>query len=76
MGDRVDFLESDTDELFATAKVIEVIEKLFCNFKEEDRKGHEKFKNDKEMYKTYEKYYNKKVGPETAVKIIFFKLLR
>ena len=41
----------------------------------EDWEGHEKFKSDKEMYKTYSKYYGFEATPETNVKIIKFKLL-
>lgn len=39
-----------------------------------DFDGHEKFSSEEEMYKTYRTYYGEKVGPDTFVKIIRFKL--
>ncbi|MCR4283952.1 MAG: hypothetical protein NUV64_01355 [Parcubacteria group bacterium] len=41
---------------------------------EADFDGHEKFSSEEEMYQTYRTYYGDKVGPDTIVKIIRFKL--
>ena len=74
-GDTVDFLESGTEKRFATAELIKVIEKPMGELTDEDKKGHEDFKSDEEMYQTYKKYYQRKVTPKTVVKIIRFKLI-
>jgi hypothetical protein len=74
-GDEVLFLEHETKEPFAKAVLIEVREKTFAELNEEDKKGHEKFRNDEEMYKTYSEYYGKEIIPDTLVKIIKFKIL-
>jgi hypothetical protein len=43
---------------------------------EADKEGHETFASNEEMYKTYSRYYQRTVTPETSVKIIRFKLRR
>jgi len=60
---------------FAKAKVVRVRETNFGNLTEEDKRGHEKFFSDNEMYQTYSKYYKMKITSETKVKVITFKLL-
>ena len=40
----------------------------------EDKKGHEGFLSDRQMYKTYTKYYGREVNSETVVKIVRFNL--
>lgn len=60
---------------FAKAEVIKVKETTLGNLTDDDKKGHESFKSDEEMYKTYSAYYKTQVTSETKVKIIKFKLL-
>lgn len=74
-GDIIDFLESNTKRRFATAELIRIIEKPMEELTKEDKKGHEKFKSDKEMCETYSKYYRRRVSPKTLVKVIWFKLI-
>lgn len=75
VGDVLDFLETDTEKHFATAKLTKVIEKPLGSLNEEDKAGHEKFKDDEEMYRTYTGYYNRAVDKDTIVKIIWFTLI-
>lgn len=75
MGDEVSLLNSETKQEFAKALLTSIIEKLFSNLNDEDWVGHEKFASDQEMYQSYSQLYRKKVGPNTQVKIISFKLL-
>lgn len=42
---------------------------------DQDKAGHEKYKNDNEMYLTFEKFYKRKVNQNTRVKIIWFELI-
>lgn len=73
--DEIELREFGKETSFAKAKIVRVIEKAFKDLTEDDRQGHEKFSNDREMYETYSGYYNTNVGPNTIVKIIWFKLL-
>lgn len=74
-GDIVQFLVWETKEEFATAEIVNVLEKTFKELDEKDLEGHEKFDSKDEMYATYSKYYNKNVDENTIVKIIKFKLI-
>lgn len=72
-GDEISFFRKDGSE-FAKAVVISVKETSFEKLDEEDRKGHEKFASDEEMYATFSEYYKKKIAPQTKLKVIRFKL--
>lgn len=73
--DIIQFLVWETKEVFANAKIINVIEKKFKDLNEQDLDGHEKFASKEEMYATYSTYYNKTVDENTLVKIIKFELI-
>lgn len=73
-GDEVDLINWDTKEKFAEAALIEVREKKMGELEDADFIGHETYADRDEMYRTYRTYYGDKVGPETIVKIIRFKL--
>ena len=75
-GDLVDLVNWDTREIFARAELIKVYEKRMGDLEEADFVGHEKFANEEEMYKTFRTYYGDRVGPDTIVKIIRFKLIQ
>ena len=74
-GDIMQFLVWETKEVFANAKIVNVIEKKFKDMEEQDLEGHEKFTSKEEMYETYSTYYNKTVDENTLVKIIKFELI-
>jgi len=74
-GDCVDFIETGTEKLFATARIIKTVKEPFGKLLLQDIDGHEKYKSNKEMYQIFHKYYQKPVGPETIVKIVSFRLL-
>lgn len=74
-GDIMQFLVWETKEVFANARIINVIEKKFKDLNEQDLEGHEKFASKEEMYTTYSVYYNKVVDENTLVKIIKFELI-
>jgi len=74
VGDEMEFINKQTGETFAKARLTGVVEKSFKNLTLEDWKGHDKFVSEKEMYETYSRYYSKEVTPQTPVKIIHFKL--
>ena len=74
-GDEVIFLDIENKQPFAKGLLTEVIEKTFRELTEEDRKGHEEFKGEKEMFKTYSEYYKTEITSDTSLKVIKFKIL-
>jgi hypothetical protein len=74
VGDEIELREFGKEQSFATAKITKVIEKPFKDLTEDDKRGHETFSTDDEMYQTYTGYYNTHVGPDNIVKIIWFEL--
>lgn len=73
-GDIIELLNWNTGDSFGTAELVDVWEKKMGELEESDFDGHEKFANEEEMYATYKTYYGDRVGPDTIVKIIRFKL--
>ncbi len=74
-GDEIVFLDHETKKPFVKAMLTEVKEKTFKELDKKDREGHEEFRDDKEMLKTYSEYYKTEITPETPLKIIKFKIL-
>ena len=74
-GDEIGLINWDTGKVFGKAKLAEVREKKMGELEDNDFDGHEKFSSEEEMYQAYRAYFGDKVGPETIVKIIRFKLL-
>ena len=75
-GDFVEFANSETLEVFAKAELTKVIEKPFKELTNDEKVGHEKYTSEKELFKTFEKYYNKPVNENTLFKIVSFKLIK
>jgi hypothetical protein len=75
-GDRVTLVARPELNNFAEAIIVSVREKPMGALTDFDKKGHEKFKNNQEMFETYSRYYKKPVNQETLVKIVRFKLLK
>lgn len=60
---------------FARAKIKWIKRTRFQYLTDEDKKGHESFATDEEMYKTYSQYYKMDITPDTPLKIIKYELL-
>lgn len=73
-GDLVNLVNWETGEEFGEAKITHVKEITFGNLTEEDKAGHETFKDDGEMYRTYSTYYKVKITKDTPLKVIRFEL--
>jgi len=73
-GDEVIFLDKETKKPFTKVLLIKVQEKTFKQLAEEDKEGHEAFKSEEEMLKTYSDYYRTEVNIDTPLKVIKFKL--
>lgn len=74
-GDELIFVNSETGEQFAKAKIEKVVVKTLGTLTEEDWVGQDKFSSEEEMYKVYKGYYGDKVDENTEVKIITYILL-
>lgn len=72
--DTLEILESGTERHFATARITSVQTLTFLELWAGKMEGHEKYKDEQEMYDTYRGYYNRPVGPDTEVKVIKFEL--
>ncbi len=72
-GDKLQFLNSDTNGEFGTATIISTREKKLSELEDSDFEGHEKFESEEKMYEAYRSYYGDKVSPDSIVKIIKFK---
>jgi hypothetical protein len=75
IGDVCDFINSQSKELFATARLTEVFEKCFKDLTQTDKFGHESYESEQKMYEVFEGYYHKHIGPNTLVKVAKYKLL-
>jgi hypothetical protein len=74
VNDQLSLCHNNGEE-FAKAKVLWVKQTTFGNVTDEDKKGHEKYKSDEELYKTFSGYYNKPITPQTELFVIKFKLI-
>lgn len=74
VGDRVEFVNTQTGEVFGQANITQVEIKKLGQLTPADFQGHEKFKDEAEMYATYREYYGPEVGPDTEIKMIDFQL--
>ena len=76
VGDLVTFVKRPELTPFAEAKLTSVTEKPLKNLTKEDKKGHESFESEEQMYRTYSNYYKQPVNGKTKIKIIHFKILK
>lgn len=76
VGDVVTLIRRPELTAFAVVKITSCIEKPLGTLTSEDKKGHESFKDDKEMYETYSGYYKREVGPKTPIKILRFEICK
>lgn len=76
MGDELLFAVTETGEEFAIAQIVSVRETILGLLTKEDRAGHETYTSDSEMFKQYERYYNRPVDKNTIVKIVKFRILK
>jgi len=72
VGDIVTLVKRPELVPFGTAKIEAIIEKRLDELTEEDKRGHESYVNDEEMYKKFSFYYSKEVRGDTLVKILRF----
>lgn len=74
-GDRLRLLDADDGNAeFARADVVWVKHTTFGALTDEDRRGHESYASEAEMYETYGDYYDIDVGPDTPLKVVRFAL--
>jgi len=74
IGDTLEFIDSETNQKFAEAEILEVKEKELGKVESSDFEGHEKYESRANMISHYRQYYGNKVTQKTIVKIIKFRL--
>lgn len=70
--DKVDPEKPETWLSIGVATITQVLEKALENVTEQDMVGHEKYKDEKDMITSFQKYYGDKVTGATPVKIVYF----
>lgn len=75
-GDDLEFINFDTGEKFANAKVLNILEKKISEIKKSDYEGHEEYLNQDEIIKHFQEYYEENIDLDTMIKIIRFKLVK
>lgn len=75
-GDEVLFINADSGEAFAKARIVSTHEKMLKDIDESDFIGDKPFESEEEMYRIYKTYYGENVNEETIIRIIRFKLLK
>lgn len=72
VGDNLEFMDSDTGNVFGTAVILSIKEKNLGDIQDADFDGHEKFSNKEAMLEAYRGYYGSAVDENTTVKMISF----
>ncbi len=75
-GDDFVFVNKETGKEFAHAVISEVKQKRFADVNDDDRLGHEKFKDREDMLETYKRYYGDRINDDTLVKVVKFKITK
>ena len=76
VGDELEFVNAETGDVFAKAKISYVKTTCIANLSEDDRAGHEPFESDKKMLAWFQNAYDKGVTTATPLKIVRFRLTR
>ena len=74
-GDECIFLNRETGEEVARARLTRVYEKKIRDITNEDYDRHERYTDVDEMIRTFQGYYGDHVTAETMVKIVTFELI-
>lgn len=75
VGDDLVFINKETGEEFAKARVTSLATKTLTQVTSEDYDGHDHYSSQEEMLDNFRKFYGDKVGLDTEVKILKFELL-
>lgn len=73
-GDELELVNWETGEVFGHAVVTEAYDKQLGQLTADDFQGHEKYKDEQEMYSTFREFYGDRVNPETSVRVVRFNL--
>jgi len=73
VGDHVECVD-ETGRVFAHVTITAIVEKPLGSLTEDEKAGHERYRNDEEMYATLTGYYGRPVGPDAPVKVAWFAI--
>ena len=74
-GDELEFVDYESKEGFARARIVRVREKKLGELKAADFEGHQTYESGAAMLDHYREYYGDRVTPSTPVKMINFEIL-
>jgi len=75
VGDELSFINRDTLEAFAQARITDVREKRLADITPEDQKGNGEWEPTPDRVRLFQKYYGNRVDENTIVKMITFELI-
>jgi hypothetical protein len=76
VGDELEFVDHESKEKFARARIVRVREKKLGELNAADFEGHQTYENEASMLDHYRKYYGDRVSLNTPVKMIDFEILQ
>lgn len=72
VGDKLDFVNSDTKKSFGTGIITGLEEKTLGTVEEADFDGHETYGSKEEMYEDFKGYYGDRITSKSPLKIVRF----
>ncbi|MCL5409843.1 MAG: ASCH domain-containing protein [Patescibacteria group bacterium] len=75
VGDKLELINSDNNEIFAYGEIMEIISKPLGEVNNTDLNGHEKWANKTAMMENLSLYYAEQIDDSVLVKIIRFSLI-
>lgn len=76
VGDEVEFMNRETQSVFATARLLSVTEKKLGEVTDADLDIHNPYESVDHMLRDFRSYYGDRVTLETPIKIITFVLIK
>lgn len=73
IGDELELIDAEKGNNFSKAKIIDVKEKTIKDLALKELNDHE-YNNRESMIESHKKYYGDKIGLDTLVKIVTFKI--
>jgi hypothetical protein len=74
-GDQVEFVDASSLDRVGLAELTKVYTKTFAALDDADWQGHERFRDDADMFQHYTRYYGRTVDIQTPVTVVHFTML-
>lgn len=70
VGDEIQFVNSNTANVFGYATINEIVIKRIIDLDEQDKQGHRVYENDLEILDAFRRFYGSEVTPKSIVKVV------